>query len=238
MVTHIEAEQRKQAIKHAFSDTLSHEQVRQAINLWNESFYDSPLFVSKIPLFVNQLKEFIPLNSGDQFKLANNLARSFTMLKNELKQKNNSVQNTTSKVEFSKSFIPKLETHHDEHLAMEDKYIIFNAILQETIHYILQNLPNKMSHFKKSILQGLTQLNLPSQSYQELKACCQSLDNTKVIMIREHFSQDQMITFIDFIYEELCDLFGAEQADSIFSMIIKKCDNLPAAKKFSPHLLF
>ncbi len=243
MITQEEAIKRHQAIEHAFANTLSSEQVQQAITLWDKAFYDSPLFVSKIPLFINKLKDEISIDPNEQFKLANSLARSFTILKNiPLKERPNGVDKTLATesniptLQQKKERIRKKEKQQQE--TMTDDYIIFNAVLHEVISYLNQHYLDCLLPFRDALIKGLPQLKFKSQAHEKVIECCLSMDKPVLIMICKDLSQGQMAEFVDFIYEELCALLGAEATDSLFSSVMKNCDKLPEARRFSPHQLF
>ncbi len=207
---------RRQIIQYALADELSPQQIQQAITLWDEFFHDSPTFVAKIFHFTNKLTEALNLTSSEQLKLMTNLVSSYNLLKN--------------------IDVTKLQETEIQQRTMTDDYVIFNAILSEIIIYIKQHYADELPLFKQYLLEDMHQFKLPAKTQQTLLSWCQFIDNNGFV-IDKNVSERQMAEFIDFLYEELCDMLAAKQTDLLFSIIVNNCEKRPEAKRFSPHEL-
>ena len=214
MLANQEILKRRQVIQYAFADELSAEQIQQAIALWEELFYDSPTFISKIFQFTNKLEDKLNLTPSKRLKLMTNLVSSFNLLKD--------------------SVIIDPQDIEAEAEPMSDDCIIFNALLSEATTYLQQHHSEDIVLLKQYLLEDIYQLSFKAKVYQALLLWCQHIDQNSVV-IREEVNKRQMAEFIDFLYEELCDVLGAKQTDLLFSSIVSQCEQLPAAKRFSPH---
>ena len=215
LLSNEEIVKRRQIIQHAFADEFSPQQIKQAIALWDDVFHDSPTFISKIFQFVSQLSHKFGLPSRDRFKLMKCLMNSFNLLK----------------------YTDIIEPQSIITQAMTDDYVIFNAVLSETIAYLKQQFIEELPIFKQYLLEEIPNLSLAPQAQKALLTWCQLIDNEEILVIRENFNQQQMTDVIDLLYEELCGLFGAKQTDLLFSTVVDNCEKYPEAKHFSPHEL-
>ncbi len=212
MLANEEIIKRRQVIQHAFADELSPQQVQQAIILWEELFYDNPTFIAKIFQFTNKLSDELNLTQSKRLKLMTNLVSSFNLLKDSV------------------IIVPQ----DIEAEPMTDDYVIFNAMLSETITYLQQHHSEDIALLKQYLLEDIYQLSFKSKTYQALLLWCQHIDQESLVL-REEVNKRQMAEFMDFLYEELCDVLGAKQTDLLFSVVVSHCERRPEAKRFSPH---
>lgn len=117
---------------------------------------------------------------------------------------------------------------------MTDDYVIFNAMLSEMIAYLQQHHSEDIALLKQYLLEDIYQCSFKAKTYQALLLWCQHIDQDSLVL-HEKVNKRQMAEFMDFLYEELCDVLGAKQTDLLFSSIVNHCEQLPAAKRFSPH---
>lgn len=216
LLSHKERIKRRQIIQHALIDQLSSQQVEQAIALWDTLFHDSPTFVAKIFPFTSKLVVELNLSSAKKLKLMTSLMASFNLLKDAV--------------------IVEPVVFETQRKPMTDVYIIFNAILSEIIVYLKQHYAEDIPLFKQYLIEEIAQLELKPKAYQELLTWCQRIEK-EGYLIHQDVNKDQMVAFMDFLYEELCSMFGAKQTDALFSTVVNHCEKYPEAKKFSPHNL-
>jgi hypothetical protein len=95
---------------------------------------------------------------------------------------------------------------------MTDELIIFNEILSEIIVYLKQQYAEDVPLFKQYLLEEIPELGLPPDTLETLLMWCRFIDSDSLVIHRE-LSQQQMSEFINLLYEALCSLLGAKQAD-------------------------
>ncbi len=213
-----EVNNRHLVIQKALEKDYSPKQIKDAIALWDNAFYQSPLFVSKIPVFIANLSRTLNLSSNEQLRLIKKLIGEYHAL-NKPKQKI-----TPKKQKKAPSLSPE--------------YIIFNSFLKGVVFYIKQEKTQDLSDLQSILLEELPQIKAKKEVNQQYISWCESITKEKLFIIHHNMNPEYMAEFIDFLYEEFCHLLGAKYTDHLFSNIMKKCNKLPAAQYFSPYKLF